>query len=236
MPQPRKSAVKHAIYKQIRTAIINSRMKPGERLVIEQLKTDFGTSVTPIRDALLMLSQEGLLTIKPRSGYYVTRVTLKELTDMLDLRAILELAAVELAAANISPSEIARLEKVHAGYTTDTDEAYWRYTEENRNFHFLVAWASRNQELARQVGHLHDRLARFMIMVHSGSKMSTIHQRLIARLKSHDVRGAREALLKELATSRDAILDHIIQTEADTWHLNPERTGNKSQQASPSSR
>jgi len=227
MPPSNKSAIKHAIYRQIRTAIITSQMKPGERLAVEQMKADFGTSVTPIRDALLMLSQEGLLTIKPRSGYYVTRVTLKELTDMLDLRAILELAAVEMAAANISPSEIVRLEKVHAGYTTDTDEAYWRYTEENRNFHFLVAWASRNQELARQVGHLHDRLARFMIMVHSGRDMATIHQRLIARLKAHDVHGAREALLKELTASKDAILDHIIRTEADTWHLNPERRGNK---------
>lgn len=227
MPPSRKGAVKHTIYRHIRTAIITSQMKPGERLAIEQLKADFGTSVTPIRDALLLLSQEGLLTIKPRSGYYVTRVTLKELTDMLDVRAILELAAVELAAANISPSEIERLEKIHAGYATDTDEDYWRYTEENRNFHFLVAWASRNQELARQVGHLHDRLARFMIMVHSGKEMAAIHQRLIARLKTHDIQGARAALQKELAASKDAILEHIIQTEADTWHLNPERTGNK---------
>jgi len=228
MPPPKKSAVKHAIYRQIRTAIITSQMKPGERLAIEQLKADFGTSVTPIRDALLMLGQEGLLTIKPRSGYYVTRVTLKELTDMLDLRAILELAAVELAAANISSSEVGRLEKVHAGYTTDTDEAYWRYTEENRNFHFLVAWASRNQELARQVGHLQDRLARFMIMVHSGREMPAIHQRLVARLKAHDVHGAREALRQELTASKDAILDHIIRTEGATWHLNPEGRGNKS--------
>ena len=219
MSPPQKGAGKHAIYKQIRTAIITSQMKPGERLAIEQLKADFGTSVTPIRDALLMLSQEGLLTIKPRSGYYVTRVTLKELNDMLDLRAILELAAVELAAAIISPGEIDRLEKVHAGYTTDTDEAYWRYTEENRNFHYLVARASGNRELARQIGHLHDRLARFMIMVHSGREMATIHQRLIARLKAHDVQGARQALQKELADTRKALLDHIMRAEADAWHL-----------------
>jgi DNA-binding GntR family transcriptional regulator len=219
MSPPKESAGKQAIYKQIRTAIITSRMKPGERLVIEQLKSDFGTSVTPIRDALLMLSQEGLLTIKPRSGYYVTRVTLKELTDMLDLRAILELAAVELAAANITRDEIARLKNVHAGYTTDTDEAYWRYTEENRTFHYLVARASGNRELARQIGHLHDRLARFMIMVHSGKEMAAIHRRLMSSLKAHDVRGAREALQKELSASRRAMLDHIMEAEADTWHL-----------------
>lgn len=227
MSPPKKGAIKHAIYKQIRTAIITSQMKPGQRLAIELLKSDFGTSVTPIRDALLMLGQEGLLTIKPRSGYYVTRVTLKELNDMLDLRAILELAAVELAAAHISPEAVARLEKVHAGYTTDADEAYWRYTEENRKFHYQVARASGNQELARQIGHLHDRLARFMIMVHSGKKMAAIHQRLIEKLKVHDVVGARRTVQKELATSRSAILDHIMRSEADTWHLSGAPTSNK---------
>ena len=53
MSQLKKNAGKQVIYKKIRTAIITSRIKPGERLVIEQLKADFGTSVTPIRDALL---------------------------------------------------------------------------------------------------------------------------------------------------------------------------------------
>jgi DNA-binding GntR family transcriptional regulator len=91
-----------------------------------------------------MLSQEDLVTIKPRSGYYVTLVTLKELNDMLDLRAILERAAEK-----ITDEQIVLLEKVPAGYTNDDDDAYWRYTEENRNFHYQVAEASGNLELAR---------------------------------------------------------------------------------------
>jgi DNA-binding GntR family transcriptional regulator len=219
MPAKAGDAAKHAIYKKIRADIITAKKKPGERLAIDQLTEAFGTSVTPVRDALQMLSQEDLVTIKPRSGYYVTLVTLKELNDMLELREILELAAVERAAEKVTDEQIESLQLVHAGYTNDEDETYSRYTEENRAFHFLVAQASGNQELAKQIGHLHDRLARFMIIVRSGKHMIDVHGRLIERLKARDPAGAKKTLQKELDTARTAIMDKIMQEEAGSWHL-----------------
>lgn len=219
MPMQSGDAAKHAIYKKIRADIITGAKKPGERLAIDLLKDEFGTSITPVRDALQMLSQEDLVTIKPRSGYYVTLVTLKELNDMLELREILEIAAVGRAAEKITGEQIAGLEKVHAGYTNDEDATYSRYTEENRTFHYLVAKASGNHELARQIGHLHDRLARFMIIVRSGKVMIDIHGRLIDRLKARDPAGARKAMQKELDQARTAIMDRIMQEEAGFWHL-----------------
>ena len=139
MPKKTGNATKHIIYRRIRADIITGKKKPGERLSIDVLKNEFGTSVTPVRDALQMLNQEDLVTIKPRSGYYVTLVSLKELNDMLELRQILELAAVERAAEKITHEQIAVLENVHAGYTNEENETYSRYTEENQDFHYLVA-------------------------------------------------------------------------------------------------
>ena len=219
MPKKTGDASKHVIYKKIRADIITGKKNPGERLSIDTLKKEFGTSVTPVRDALQMLSQEDLVTIKPRSGYYIALVSLKELNDMLELRQILELASVERAAKKIDDEQIALLEKVHAGYTDDDDETYSRYTEENRNFHYLVAKASGNHELARQIGHLHDRLARFMIIVRSGKHMIDIHSRLIERVKAHDPVGAKKTLQNELDEARTAIMDKIMREEAGSWHL-----------------
>jgi len=210
---------KHTIYKKIRTDIITGRKNPGERLSIDTLKKEFGTSVTPVRDALQMLSQEDLVTIKPRSGYYITLVSLKELNDMLELREILELAAIDRAAQNITDEQIAHLEKVHAGYTDDDDESYSRYTEENRNFHYLVAQASGNDELAKQVGHLHDRLARFVVIVRSGKNMIDVHGLLIDCLKARDPLGAKRTLQKELDQAKSAIMDKIMKEEASSWHM-----------------
>jgi DNA-binding GntR family transcriptional regulator len=224
MPKKKGDATKHVIYKKIRTDIILGRKKPGERLSIDILKKEFGTSVTPVRDALQMLSQEDLVTIKPRSGYYIALVSLKDLNDMLELRQILELAAVERAAEKIQDEQIAHLENVHEGYTNDEDESYSRYTEENRTFHYLVAKASGNQELARHIGHLHDRMARFMVIVRSGKHMINIHTRLIERLKAHDPVGAKKTLQKELNEARIAIMEKIMQEESGSWLLG---AGNK---------
>lgn len=219
MPKELSNASKHIIYKKIRTDIITGQKKPGQRLSIDLLKKEFGTSVTPVRDALQMLSQEDLVTIKPRSGYYISLVSLKELTDMLELRQILEMAAVERAAEKINDEQIALLENIHAGYTNDDDETYSRYTEENQNFHYLIARASGNDQLAKQIRHLHDRLARFVVIVRSGRHMSNIHGRLIDRLRAHDPAGAKKTLQKELDEAKTAIMNKIMQEEADSWHM-----------------
>lgn len=203
-------------------------IKPGERLDVEELAQRWATSVTPVRDALHMLSQEGLVTIRPRSGYFVARITLKELRDMLELRRILELGAIERAALRITDAQIAELRRVHAGYTGDDDESYDRYTDENRRFHYLVALASGNRELAEMVGHLHDRLARFMVLRHAGKSQEVTHARIVDALAAHDVQAARQALLDDIETSRDAILDGVMEEEADAWHLDAPRTMSRS--------
>ncbi|MBF0389760.1 MAG: GntR family transcriptional regulator [Desulfamplus sp.] len=210
---------KSDIYTTLRNAILNGKLNPGERLAVDLLKREFGTSVTPLRDALQMLNQEGLITIKPRSGYFVTRITLKELRDMLELREILELASIERAAKNITPEIIEILRATHAGYTGEDDLSYTRYTDENRNFHYLVAKASENMELAITLRHLLDRLARFMVIRHAGRDMANIHESLIQRLEAQDAQGAREVLINELNHTKIAILDRVMQEEAAFWHL-----------------
>ncbi len=210
---------KNLIYKELRRSIIVGRRQPGERLSMQALARHYGTSVTPVRDALQMLSQESLVTIKPRSGYFVTRITLKQLRDMLELREILEGVAVERATTRITEQQLEQLACVHAGYTGDDEKAYDRYTDENRRFHYLIAQASGNQELAEMIGHLHDRLARYMVMRHAGKVMDRSHARIVAAMRARDVDAARQALLDEIVETREAILDRVIQEQGASWRL-----------------
>jgi DNA-binding GntR family transcriptional regulator len=207
------------IYKGIRRSIIVGHRKQGERLDLEALAKSYGTSVTPVRDALQMLSQEGLVTIKPRSGYFVTHTTLKQLRDMLELREILEVVSIERAAVRITEEQLEQLEYVHAGYTGEDDESYDRYMDENRRFHYLIAQASGNQELAEMLGHLHDRLVRFMVLPRIGETLEPRHALLIEALRTHDVAAARQAMLDEVNETREAILERVIQEEGAFWHL-----------------
>lgn len=211
------------IYKEIRRSIIMGHRKPGERLDIDEIARQYNTSITPVRDALQMLTQEGLVSIKPRSGYFVTRMTLKQLRDMMELRKILELAAVERAAMRITPAQIQELRSVHAGYTGDDDVSYDRYTDENRKFHVSIAIASGNLELAEMISRLHDRLARFMVLRHAGQSQEFTHARIVDALEKHDPEAAKRALLDDIEVSHDEIIDEIIEEKADSWHVDTTR-------------
>lgn len=210
---------KTRIYKELRRSIIMGRRVAGERLSLKELAETYQTSITPLRDALQMLSQEGLVTIKPRSGYFITNITLKELRELLEVREILELAAIERAAPRLSHDTLAQLEHVHAGYTGDDDESYDRYTDENRRFHYLIALASGNRELAEMLGRLHDRLARFMVMRGAGKTQEFTHARIIQALAARDASAARQAMLDEINETRQSILDRAIHERGADWAL-----------------
>jgi GntR family transcriptional regulator, rspAB operon transcriptional repressor len=210
---------KTKIHTELRRSIITGKLQPNERLDIQDLANSYGSSVTPVRDALQMLAQEGLVTIKSRSGYFVAYLSLKELLDMLDLREVLELASVERAAVHITDDQIAQLDHVHAGYTGDDDVSYDRYTDENRNFHYLIALASGNIELAKTLGRLHDRLARFMVMRHAGSTQDKNHARIVEALRTRDPQAARQAMLGEINETRSIILERLMNEYGSNWGI-----------------
>jgi DNA-binding GntR family transcriptional regulator len=210
---------KSLIYKKLRRSIIMGHRDSGARLNVNKIADEYSTSVTPVRDALQMLSHEGLVEIKPRSGYFVKSITLKQLRDLLDVRRVLELTAIERTVLRATEEQLEEMSHVHAGYTGDDDESYDRYTDENRRFHYLLAKASGNNELAEMVGSLHDHLARFMVMRRAGKSMEITHQQIIEAIRAQDVEAARQALLNDIDRAHEAILDSVMEDESKTWHI-----------------
>jgi DNA-binding GntR family transcriptional regulator len=210
--------LKSKIHKELRRSVIAGQLKPGERLDIEQLARHYDTSITPVRDVLHMLSQEGLVTIKPRSGYFVSQITVRQLSDLLEIRELLEAAAVQRAAERITPEQ---LERLVYDYTGDDDEPYDRYIDENRRFHCLIAEAAGNQELVRMLGRVHDQLARFMFLVfrHVDKTQQQTHARIIEALRAHDPQAASEAMLDEIRDTREVILARVVQQQGAMWSI-----------------
>jgi DNA-binding GntR family transcriptional regulator len=139
------------------------------------------------------------------------------------LREILEIAAVKRAASRISDEAIEEMEGVYAGYTGDDDSSYARYTAENRRFHCLIAKATGNQELTEMLGHVHDRLARFMVMRQAGQTMKSSHARIIEALRQRNLEAACQALSDELADTRGVVLERLIEEQGASWHVGRER-------------
>jgi len=220
VPQSSKSDTsKERIYQDLRRSIILGHLKLGEKLNLEILADQYQTSVTPVREALQMLAQEDLITSIPHSGYFVTQVTFKELTDLLELREILEIAAVSRAAEQITEQQLDELEQVHTQQIDGQAGSYERAVIENRQLHYLIAMASGNHELADTLGRVHDRLARFFVFVHSPTEVERRHSTLIKALRAHDRNLAVRTMLNEINETREITLSKVIENQGNRWVL-----------------
>ena len=93
----------------IREAIFEGRLEPGQRLKEEELAGELGISRTPVREALLILQADGLVSAVPNRGAVVRTYTESDLVDMYELRALLESFAAHQAAKRISEEQLAVL-------------------------------------------------------------------------------------------------------------------------------
>src|SRR4051794_14953543 len=120
MPQPR-------VRDLLEEAILEGELKPGERLKAEALAQRFGTSRTPIREALLQLEAHGLVEVEPNRGAVVKTFDRDDLRDLYEVRALIEPHAAALAATRMTEAEIAELERLcHQDDQLVANEAFHR--------------------------------------------------------------------------------------------------------------
>src|SRR6201991_4827488 len=137
MPQPR-------VRDLLEEAILEGELKPGERLRAEALAQRFGTSRTPIREALLQLEGQGLVEVEPNRGAVVRAFDREDLLDLYRVRALLEPAAAALAARRLESREWHRLQTLCDRAETAPVEDQIEYNEQ---FHRIVAEASGSPRL-----------------------------------------------------------------------------------------
>ncbi len=101
-----KYQVKQAIVTFLRAAILSGELRPGHTLHESALTKQFGASRSPIREALVQLEQEGLVTTFPKKGSVVTAIDKTQLRQALFIRSSLEATNIELLAQNISNQQI----------------------------------------------------------------------------------------------------------------------------------
>lgn len=115
--------LRDVVFENLREAIVEGRLKPGQRLMEVQLAEQLGVSRTPVREAIRKLELEGLVVMLPRKGAYVANMSLKDLKDVLEIRASLEGLAASLAAERISDEDIKKLEFIIEEFNDSINES-----------------------------------------------------------------------------------------------------------------
>ncbi|MBV8772582.1 MAG: GntR family transcriptional regulator, partial [Deltaproteobacteria bacterium] len=107
------ATLRHQIVQEIRQAILNRSLLPGERLVERTLAELLGTSLTATREALIQLETEGLITKRPNATTHVTRLTTEEVEQIYAVRCVLERYAFQEAARRADAKAIANFQQLH---------------------------------------------------------------------------------------------------------------------------
>jgi DNA-binding GntR family transcriptional regulator len=207
------------IYRSLREEILGGVFDMGQRLNESQLAFRYGVSKTPVREALTLLTHEGLVEVQPRVGYLTSRVTLKDVEDIFEMRLIVESAAAERAADRIAEAELARLASLRSTYRPGDRDSYRHFLAENLDFHRSLALATGNKQLVDVVVRLLEQMQRLLILrleVGSGGQdMVDEHGEIIAALRARAAGRARELLSISIVNARRAVVDSLVRRLAD---------------------
>jgi GntR family transcriptional regulator, rspAB operon transcriptional repressor len=137
-PNPRYQ-VKEAIVTYLRVAIVSGEFLPGQTLHESDLTKQFGASRSPIREALVQLEQEGLVTTIPKKGSVITAIDKSQLRQALFIRSSLEATNIELLAQNISDVQIAVIkENIERQRNAILHDHYAEMYDSMDEFHLLL--------------------------------------------------------------------------------------------------
>lgn len=140
--------LRHQIASQIRKAILDGSLHPGERVVERALALQLGASVTAVREAVIQLESEGLITKKSNTATNITELTEREIRQTFAVRSTLERMAVAEAADHATPAAIRRLRELHDLATAAANRRDRRvYVQRDFAWHEAVWAASENEVL-----------------------------------------------------------------------------------------
>jgi DNA-binding GntR family transcriptional regulator len=104
------TSISKQVVRELRQQIFSGQLKSGEKVPENKIAEEMGISRGPVREALLVLEQEGLVETNPRKGSRVAKITLKDIREMYTLRALLEGFAVTLFMGCVTDERLAELE------------------------------------------------------------------------------------------------------------------------------
>ncbi len=142
--------LKQKVYNAVINDIVQGEYKAGQILTEQELVRRYGVSKSPVREALTVLSSEGILANIPRYGYQVLSFTLENVANIMEFRAVLEDYLLCKTMARLRPGDLAGLRELACPDEPGAD--VWRHWQINETFHLQLASLARNEYCCQQLG------------------------------------------------------------------------------------
>jgi DNA-binding GntR family transcriptional regulator len=196
----------------LREEVMSGVLRPGQFIRLEAVAQRLGTSVTPVREALLLLRGEDMVRLLPRRGFVVSPLSRVDVEDLFDVQARLAGELAARAAREITGEELAVLGDVNASLLgavrageADGIEAY-EYA-----FHRTLNMAADSRKLAYLLRNASQYLPRHFFSgdIRWRRAVKGDHEEILKALREHDPEAARRATEEHVSHGKDRLLRHL---------------------------
>ena len=210
--------LRDVVFQTLRQAILREDLAPGERLMEIPLANKLGVSRTPLREAIRMLEQEGLVVMITRRGAQVAGISEKSMRDVLEVRKSLEKLAVELACERMTEEDMKEMNRAEEAFSAAVHEGdALRIAETDEQFHDVIYNSTGNTKLVQLLNNLREQMYRYRLehIKDEKSRLSLLeeHQRMMTALRSRDVELAKKAAGEHIVNQENNVLRNLREQE-----------------------
>jgi DNA-binding GntR family transcriptional regulator len=203
----KRESLRETVVNALRAAIISGEMEPGVVYSAPALSERFGVSATPVREAMLDLVREGMVTSVPNKGFRVTEVSKADLDGITELRLLIEPPTVRRVVPLVPAADLPRLRELAAAIVEYAEGAdLIGYTEADRRFHLELLGYSGNPRLVETISMLRSqtRLLGLASLAGSGDLKDSAeeHNLLMDLIEAGDEAGAEDLMRRHIGHVR----------------------------------
>lgn len=202
---------------QIKDAILSGKLKSGNRLIEQELSSEMGMSRFPVREAIASLECEGLVTIEPYKGAFISMPSKTEIAETYDIRELLELHALKLLMQRDRSEALGRLNAIVASMgDADGKRSNEDFLRNDFEFHETLCKMSGNAVLYRTWLTLSTKIQIFLneeLHQESLANMCQRHGQLCALIAAGDAETAAKELQNHLQRGKMTLLQRKEQVE-----------------------
>jgi DNA-binding GntR family transcriptional regulator len=198
------------VYEELRTRLLTRQHAPGSKLSLHSLAAELGVSRSPVHHALTRLVSQGLLTVEPRRGYYVSPVTARAVAEGYEVRLALELSAAERTVGRLTAGQLERFDRLLDRTAAAISHEEW--DSANASFHEHQVDLAGNALLS---GVYRELSVNLMMQVIRGGRVEghadlvTEHRRIVEAFHAGDRVAAERAIRAHVETGKRIALDAI---------------------------
>jgi DNA-binding GntR family transcriptional regulator len=216
LPISRTKSLKEKAYDILKDLILTGRLEQGKLHNEKRLAEVLGVSRTPVREALLELSREGMVSFVPSKGVQVRKITTKQVQEVFELRRIIEGHIIKSISKQLTPADLKKIEKILGKQdrsSSKDEEAI--FIEMDKEFHLFMASKMDNQQIETILKNLRDQIHLMGVRaIKDQSRSQQVlkeHQRIFSALKKRDAKKAHDELMRHLNNTEKILIDILAR-------------------------